>query len=155
MRLSMGTSLCQQPNVWHIVIYWWPISNILAATSYCLCDEPMATKIAELHSVVDTTLAPAYTDPIELSQAMQGFHMRDILGTMMMVWMRTALMMLTSHVWIRHNNDYQLGGSQQLQHDLLHALTAEFRDINSYSVKEKNMVVPPMELKPIPLRNQP
>ena len=36
--------------------------------------------IAELHSVADTTLAPTYTDPIALSQAMQGFHMRDILG---------------------------------------------------------------------------
>ena len=42
-------------------------------------DEPMATMIAELHAVVDTTLVPTYTDPLELSQAMQGLHMRDML----------------------------------------------------------------------------
>jgi len=41
--------------------------------------EPMATMIAELHAVADTTLVPTYTDPIELSQAMQGLHMRDML----------------------------------------------------------------------------
>ena len=40
----------------------------------------MATMIAELHAVADTTLVPTYTDPIELSQAMQGLHMRDMLG---------------------------------------------------------------------------
>ena len=43
-------------------------------------DEPMATMIAELHAESDTTLIPIYTAPIELSQALQGLHMRDILG---------------------------------------------------------------------------
>ena len=42
--------------------------------------EPMATMIAELHAAADTTLVPTYTDPLELSQAMQGLHMRDMLG---------------------------------------------------------------------------
>ena len=36
--------------------------------------------IAELHAAADTTLVPTYTDPLELSQAMQGLHMRDMLG---------------------------------------------------------------------------
>ena len=43
-------------------------------------DEPMATMIAELHAVADTTLVPTYTDPLELSQAMHGLYMRDVLG---------------------------------------------------------------------------
>jgi len=42
--------------------------------------EPMVTMIAELHAVANTTIAPTYTDPIELSQAMKGLHMRDMLG---------------------------------------------------------------------------
>ena len=33
-------------------------------------EEPMATMIAELHAVADTTLVPTYTDPLVLSQAM-------------------------------------------------------------------------------------
>ena len=41
--------------------------------------EPMATIIAELHAVADTTLVPTYADPLELSEAMQGLHMRDML----------------------------------------------------------------------------
>ena len=40
----------------------------------------MATMIAELHEVADTTLVPTSTDTIELSQAMQGLHMHDMLG---------------------------------------------------------------------------
>ena len=36
--------------------------------------------IAELHAVADTTFAPTHTDPIELSKAMQGLHIRDMLG---------------------------------------------------------------------------
>ena len=42
------------------------------------------------------------------------------------------------------NNDYQLGGSVQLQ-TALRALISEFSDIFSYSVKGKAMDVPPME----------
>ena len=36
--------------------------------------------IDELHAVADTALVPTYTDPLELLQAMQGLHMRDMLG---------------------------------------------------------------------------
>ena len=43
-------------------------------------NETMATMIAELHAVTDITVLHTYTDPIELSQAMQGLHMRGMLG---------------------------------------------------------------------------
>ena len=36
--------------------------------------------IAKLHAVAGTTLVPTYTDPLELSPAMFGLHMRDMLG---------------------------------------------------------------------------
>ena len=48
-------------------------------------DEPMATMIAELHAVADTRHVPTYNDTIELSQALQGLHMRDMLGMTIMV----------------------------------------------------------------------
>jgi len=32
---------------------------------------PMATTVAELHAVADTTYLPTYTDPLQLAQAMQ------------------------------------------------------------------------------------
>ena len=37
-------------------------------------NETMATMIAELHAVTDITVVHTYTDPIELSQAMQGLY---------------------------------------------------------------------------------
>ena len=104
-------------------------------------DEPMATMIAELHAVADTTLVLTYTDPIELSQAIQGLHMPDMLeydddGA--------NYIDITRMDPISTNNDYQLGGSEHLQ-KAFHALIAEFHDIFSYSVKGKAMDVPPKE----------
>ena len=95
----------------------------------------MATMIAVLHAVADTTLVPTYTDPLELSQAMQGLHMRDMLG-----YDDDGAdedggndIDITRMVHNDLNNDYQLGGSVLLQ-TALRALIAEFSDIFSYSV---------------------
>ena len=62
MSATPGITYCDDPL---------PIPLPPHHTAY---EEPMATMIAELHAVVDTTLVPAYTDPLELSQAMQGLE---------------------------------------------------------------------------------
>ena len=54
--------------------------------------------IAELHAVADTTLVSTYTDP--LIAAMQGLHMRDMLGYDDGAD-EDVLMTLTLHVWLR------------------------------------------------------
>ena len=100
--------------------------------------------IAELHAVADTTLVPTYTDPLELSQAMQGMHMRDMLGYDDDGADVEGINDITRIAPNSTNNDYQLGGSKHLQ-KALHALIAEFHDIFSYSVKDKAMDVPPIE----------
>ena len=50
---------------------------------------------------------------------------------------------ITRMVLNKLNNDYQLKGSAQLQ-QALHSLLAEFSDIFSYSVKGKDLDVPPL-----------
>jgi hypothetical protein len=40
----------------------------------------MATMVAEIHAVADTTYLPTYTDPLQLAQAMHGLHMSEMLG---------------------------------------------------------------------------
>ena len=77
----------------------------------------MATMIAESHAVSDSALVPTYTDPLELSQVMQGLHMRDMLGydddgaDEDGVNDKDISRMDPNH----GNNDYQLGGSPHLQ----------------------------------------
>jgi len=41
------------------------------------CPQSMS---AELHAVADTTHAPTYTEPIQLSEVVKGIHMNDIQG---------------------------------------------------------------------------
>ena len=73
----------------------------------------MVTMIAELHAVANTTIAPTYTDPIELSQAMKGLHMRDMLGYDDDGADEDGVddNDITRMVQHNLNNDYQLGGS--------------------------------------------
>ena len=102
--------------------------------------------IAKLHAVADTKPVPTYTNPLELSQATQGLHMRDMLdyeddGADEDVFNDIDIALMAPN---STNNDYQLGGSKHLQ-KALH-LIAEFYDIFSYSVKGKAMDAPPMEL---------
>ena len=77
-------------------------------------DEPMTTMIAELHAVADTTLVPTYTDPIELSQAVQGLHMRDMLGYDDDGADKYGVNDIDITRMVQHNlnHDNQLGGNQ-------------------------------------------
>ena len=74
----------------------------------------MAIMIAELHAVANTTLVPTYTDPIELSQAMQGMNMRDMLGYDDASADEDGVndIDITRMDQNCPNNDYQLRGSQ-------------------------------------------
>ena len=74
----------------------------------------MATMIAELYAVADTTLVPTYTDPLELSQAMQSLHMRDMLGYDDDGADEDGVndIDITRMAPNSTNNDYQLGGSK-------------------------------------------
>ena len=72
--------------------------------------------IAELHAVVDTTLVP-----IELSQTMQGLHMLEMLGYDDDGADEVGVNDIDIHQ-NSPNNDYQLGGSLQLQHAFMPSL---------------------------------
>ena len=66
-----------------------------------------------------------YTDPIELSQAMQGLHMRAMLGYDDDGADEEGVNDIDITLMVQHNlnHDYQLGGSVQLQsalHSLIH-----------------------------------
>ena len=83
----MPTILSQELDLGHIIIpttkgltYSDDPLPIALPQQHTAHDEPMATMIAELHEVADTTLVPTYTDPIELSHALQSLHIRDMLG---------------------------------------------------------------------------
>jgi len=75
----------------------------------------METMIAELHAVEDTTLVPTYTDPIYLLQAMQGLHMRDMLGYDDDGADEAGVNDIDITRIVQHtlNHDYQLGGNSK------------------------------------------
>jgi len=77
-------------------------------------NEPLVTMIAELHAVADTTLVPTYTDPLELSPAMLGLHMRDMLRYDDDGAVEDGVndIIVTRMAPNSTNNDYQLGGIQ-------------------------------------------
>jgi len=60
-------------NTWSARIHQNDPSPILLPTHHSAYTEPMATKVAELHAVVDTTNLHTYTNPLQLAQAMHGF----------------------------------------------------------------------------------
>ena len=53
---------------------------ILLSPHHSTYTEPMATLVAVIHAVADTTYLPTCTDPLQLAQAMHGLHMSEMLG---------------------------------------------------------------------------
>ena len=106
----------------------------------------MATLFAQIDCLTDNEHKPTYEDATELTQALQGLHMSQILG----IDDDGADEAGPNDIDISRmngtarNDDYTIGGSTHLQQEL-HTLIKEYDDIFSYSVKGRSMDVPPME----------
>jgi len=106
----------------------------------------METLFAQTDAITDNDHKLTYEDTDELTQALQGLHMSQILG----IDDDRADGQGPNDIDISRmngsarNDDYTIGGSPALQEDL-HARIKECDDIFSYSVKGRSMDVPPME----------
>ena len=65
---------------WAIVRHQDGPLPILLPPHHSTYTEPMATMVAEIHLVADTTYLPTYTNPLQLAQAMHGLHTSEMLG---------------------------------------------------------------------------
>ena len=108
----------------------------------------MDTLFAQIDTITDNEHKPTYEDANELTQALQGLHMSQILG----IDDDRADEEGPNDIDISRMNgaarddDYTIGGSTILQKEL-HSLIKEYDDIFSYSVKGKSMAVPPMQFE--------
>jgi hypothetical protein len=107
---------------------------------------PMAVLFANIHTLADTAFVPTYTDEDQLTQAIQGLHLSEILGFDDDGADEEGpndidISRMTENA---PNDDYTIGGSPELQSGI-RALIGEYKDIFSYSVKGKAVNVPSME----------
>ena len=97
-------------------------------------------------AITENNHKPTCEDTDELTQALQGLHMSQILGIDDDGAEEGPNDIDISRMnGSARNDDYTIGGSPALQEDL-HALIKEYDDIFSYSVKGRSMHVPPMEI---------
>ena len=108
----------------------------------------MDTLFAQIDAITDNEHKPTYEDADELTQALQGLHISQILG----IDDDGADEEGPNDIVISRmndkarNDDYTMGGFPNLQQEL-HSLIHEFDNIFSYSVKGRSMDVAPMEFE--------